>query len=447
MEKDWHRLSPEEKREQRFQEWLDSPGIAFASPDAEKTYRERARRLIDAYNLKEPDRVPVLVNTGSIPAYEYGLNYRIVSYEYDKLIEVWSRFNGEHALDLDTLAMPQRIFPSKVLDLLGYKLYNWPGHGLSDTARGFQYVEGEYMKADEYEAFLRDPSDFWLRIYLPRVFGVFESFGMFKPLTHLVELPMMDFMPLARPDVQAALLALVEAGKEYGKWMNAGREYLGKMAALGYPVMRSAYAKAPFDTLGDTLRGTRGILLDMYRRPETVLEAIDKVAELTISTEISAANTLGTLNIMFPLHKGADGWMNQKQFETFYWPTLKKVVDALINEGFLVTLFAEGNYNSRLESVNEFPKGAVTWWFDQTDMAQAKRILGDQCCISGNVPTSLLVTGTAQEVKNYCRNLIEVCGPGGGYILCPGASTDEAKLENLKAMMSAAKEYGVYRKT
>jgi uroporphyrinogen-III decarboxylase len=138
--------------------------------------------------------------------------------------------------------------------------------------------------------------------------------------------------------------------------------------------------------------------------------------------------------------------MNPKQFETFYWPSLKKVIQALINEGFLVNLFAEGKYDSRLESVNEFPKGAVTWWFDQTDMARAKRLLGNRCCVVGNVPTSLLVTGTAQEVKNYCRNLIEACATGGGYILSPGASSDEAKVENLKAMVAAAKEYGLYQK-
>lgn len=447
MDEDRQKLSPEKKREQRFQEWLDFSGIPFVSPEAEKAYQERGRRLIDAYNLREPDRVPVLVNVGSIPAYEYGLDYRTLSYDYDKLVEVCNQFNEDHALDLDSWAMPQRFFPLKVLDILDYKLYNWPSRGLSNNARGYQYVEGEYMKADEYDAFLRDPSDFWLRIYLPRVFGVLDAFKMLKPLTHIIELPMTDFSPLAIPEVQAAFLSMAEAGKEFENWTRVVGQFTGKMLASGYPVTRSNFAKAPFDTLGDTLRGTKGILLDMYRRPEKVLEAIDKITELTISTVIIQAKAMRNIIIMFPLHKGADGWMNQRQFETFYWPSLKKVIKALIQEGFLVNLFAEGNYDSRLESVNEFPKGAVAWWFDQTDMARAKRIIGDKCSLWGNVPTSLLVTGTPQEVKNYCRNLIEVCGPGGGYILCPGATSDEAKVENLKAMVAAAKEYGVYRKT
>jgi uroporphyrinogen-III decarboxylase len=86
----------------------------------------------------------------------------------------------------------------------------------------------------------------------------------------------------------------------------------------------------------------------------------------------------------------------------------------------------------------------VVWWFDRTDMSRAKRILGDRNCISGNVPTSLLCTGTPQEIKEYCRKLIEVCAPGGGYILNGGASVHNTTAENLRAMMEAAKEYGAY---
>ena len=150
--------------------------------------------------------------------------------------------------------------------------------------------------------------------------------------------------------------------------------------------------------------------------------------------------------ITFPLHKGADGWMSQKQFETLYWPTLKRVIDALVEQGIIANLFAEGSYDTRLESVNEFPKGAVSWLFDQTDMIHAKEILGDKCCIKGNIPASLVITGDPKDVKEYCRKLIEDCGKGGGYVLAPGCNAENPKLENLRAIMEAVREYGVYRK-
>jgi len=125
-------------------------------------------------------------------------------------------------------------------------------------------------------------------------------------------------------------------------------------------------------------------------------------------------------------------------------PSLRKVITGLIEEGLIVTLFAEGSYMDRLDMVNEFPKGTVVWRFDKTDMAAAYKALGDNCCLTGNVPASLLSTGTPKAVKENCRKLIETCGKNGGYILNTGCQVDMAPPENMRAMMEAAKEYGVY---
>jgi uroporphyrinogen-III decarboxylase len=120
-------------------------------------------------------------------------------------------------------------------------------------------------------------------------------------------------------------------------------------------------------------------------------------------------------------------------------------MDALINEGLICMMFAEGGYNTRLETIkSDFPKGSVIWWFDQTDMALAKKILGDTFAIQGNVPSSLMVTGSPAEVKDYCRKLIETCGKGGGYIMAAGCIAENPKLENLQAIMETIREYGVY---
>jgi uroporphyrinogen-III decarboxylase len=111
-----------------------------------------------------------------------------------------------------------------------------------------------------------------------------------------------------------------------------------------------------------------------------------------------------------------------------------------------VTLFAEGSYNQRLEYIGDFPKGWVTWMFDQTDMANAKKMIGDRCCIAGNVPASVVITGTPKQVKEHCRRLIETCAPGGGYILSGGCSATETKNPaNFRVFMEAAREYGVYK--
>jgi len=283
---------------------------------------------------------------------------------------------------------------------------------------------------------------------MPRVFGALEPCRALFPFTDFVELPASKLLPLTRPDVQASLQALIDSGRELSKWFEKVRTFTNLAIASGYPSATvGAFCKAPFDTLGDTLRGTKGIMMDMYRRPEKLLKAMDVMADLSIDSTLSSINATKGFRAVFPLHKGADGWMSDAQFDTFYWPPLRKVVRALIEEGISILLFAEGSFDSRLDKVNEFPKGAVSWLFDKTDMARTKRMLGDHCCIMGNVPASLMVTGTPGDVKAHCRKLIEDCGEGGGYVLSPGIlGIDEAKLANVKAMVDATREFGTYRK-
>ena len=444
MDSDWKTLSREEKRARRFEWYSSTEGISFVSPGAEAAYRLRAQRMIDVYHVRQPDKVPVSLPIGSLPVEYAGIDYGTAMYDAEKAAQAWLKFSQE--TDLDTFAAPN-VPVGKVLDLLDYRLYRWPGHGLVSKAMGYQFVEGEYMTADEYDALISDPSDFWLRTYLPRVFGTFEPFRALQSFTAVTELPMITphFMPYTRADVQESLQKLIDVGKTLASWMAVVSQVGRRGRELGFPSVISTYAKAPFDTIGDTLRGTKGIILDMHRRPGKLLEALDVVAKITIDVTIASLNASRGLVALFPLHKGADGWMSEKQFDTFYWPTLKQVVDGLIEEGVLPTLFAEGGYDTRLERVNEFPKGAVNWLFDRTDMGRAKHILGDRCCISGNVPASILAAGSPQEVKEYCRKLIDLCREGGGFILAAGTNSVEGtKIENLRAMVEAANDYGVY---
>jgi len=377
------------------------------------------------------------------PAYYAGSNLQRIMYDYDELRRIWSKFIDE--FEMDVYAGPGVVAPGRVFEKLDYKLFNWPGHGLNADASSYQFVEGEYMKADEYDALIEDPSDFWLRVYMPRIFGTLEPFRKLNTFSSIIEIPIGYFIPYTRPDVRAAFQALLDVGREVTEWQKVVEECDQRALAKGIPSLRGSFTKAPFDIIGDAMRGTQGILLDMYRRPDKLIEAMEKITPLVIKTAIASANSAQGVVITIPLHKGADGFMSGKQFETFYWPTLKKVILGIIAEGIVPVLFAEGSYNTRLEMVSDLPRASVIWWFDQTDIAGAKNVLGGNACIAGNVPGSLLCTGTPRNVKEYCRKMIEVCSKGGGYILTGGAIIDEVNPDNLRALMEAAKEYGVYK--
>ena len=116
----------------------------------------------------------------------------------------------------------------------------------------------------------------------------------------------------------------------------------------------------------------------------------------------------------------------------------------LIAEGVVPMPAMEGHWTTRLEIMSDLPKGKTLWMVDQSDIAKAKKTIGKVGCLFGNVPSDLLVVGTPQQVKDYVKNLIDTCAKGGGYIVSNGAFFDQAKPENVHAMVDAAREYGVY---
>lgn len=453
MEKKWEEMSPDERRESLIQRWLspkapDGSDIKFKSPEAEEAYKARVRRLVAAIKLEEtPDRVPVLPLPNMFPVYYYGITVQEAMYDYEKCGAAFRKFVLDFEPDATMGCMGPG--PGKFYDLVDYKLYKWPGHGLPPD-RCYQAVEGEYMKADEYDMLIQDPTYYFLTVYFPRAFGALQGLSLLVPPTNVLEFyptfSAVNFIPFALPPVQEALKVMAEAGAEVLRWLEAVVAWNVDIISSGYPLLAGGGCKAPFDMIGDTLRGTKGIMLDMYRQPDKLLQALEAMVPFMVRMGASAAKMNGNPMVFIPLHKGADGFLSDQQFKTFYWPTLKKVILGLIEEGCIPLLVAEGGYNSRLETVADLPKGKVVWMFDQTDMAKAKKVLGDVACIMGNVPTDLLIVGTTQQVKDYVKKLIDDCAPGGGFILANGAFFDEAKAENIKAMVDFAKEYGVYRR-
>jgi uroporphyrinogen-III decarboxylase len=137
--------------------------------------------------------------------------------------------------------------------------------------------------------------------------------------------------------------------------------------------------------------------------------------------------------------------MSPAQFGKFYWPTLRELIIALIKEGLTPHVFWEGDCTSRLEVIKDIPPGKAIYRFEATDVFKAKDVLAERVCIRGSVPISLVSTGTPEDVKAYCRRLIDYVGRDGGLIVDASASVDDAKPENLRAMFDFTREYGVYR--
>jgi hypothetical protein len=433
----WNQLSPEEKRKLRLDHWEKSEGLEFVSPRAEANYRERIHRLRMAYDLETPDRI---IADLSMAAGEYalrrkGLIGRDILYNHEKLFDPIVEFNNEFQPDT---AVSTFAYPGKIMDMLDLKTYVWAGQRLPDNLV-IQAVEGEYMMPDEYSDFIADPTAFWVRSYLPRKFGALGAMGMmpdFPRISEIVDVLTL-VIPFGMPPVQEMLKRLMDAGNEAMKLLPIMGQIGGTLAASGFPSMGFTFVKAPFDFLSDTLRSTRGILTDLYRRPDDVLAACEAYVPILVKTVTQSCDQAGAPVALFPLHKGADGFMSLKQFEKFYWPTFKAVMLGLYKEGITNYLFVEGTYDSRLETIAEMPKYSALWHFDRTDMRKVKEILGAKFTIAGNVPAALMSTGSTDELRAYCDELVELYDGAPGFILAFGCGFEMTTDEKVRAFQAS----------
>jgi len=407
-------------------------------------YNERLKRVQDTVALKKPDRVPFVPFMSFFPANYCGISCEDYMYDLDK--EYTTTKKTILDFEPDMYSNPFPLFGiGAIIETLDFKQMKWPGHGVSPTVT-YQFVEGEYMKAEEYDSFLSDPSDFLLRTYLPR------TYGALKPLTMLPSLFRSYYTRIARnivvlatPEFRGAIENLLKASDQAQLMAIKTTEFAKEMQELGFPPMFGGTCNAPFDHVGDFFRGTKGIMLDMYRKPKQLLQLIEKITPTLIQATIADARRTKTPFIFIPLHKGLDGFMSLEQFNTFYWPSLREVIVELINAGLIPMPLWEGDCTSRLEIIKDIPAGKAIYWFERTDMFKAKKALGDHICIRGNVPPSLFNSGTPDDIKDYSKKLIDIVGKGGGFIMDGAIGIpDEARPENVRAWADFTKEYGVY---
>jgi uroporphyrinogen-III decarboxylase len=338
--------------------------------------------------------------------------------------------------------------PGKVLEILDYKLYHWPGHGVPENT-SYQCAEAEFMKPDEYEAYLSDPSDYFLRTYLPRVVGALEPWKDLPPFTNLLELPFVPWgmLPFGLPHIQESLKKLMQVGQMSLEWAGKVAEIDNDIiTSLGLVKYQGGFSKAPYDVIADTMRGTRAIMLDTFRKRKEILEASERNIPFMTKMPYGAYTWGAPPTVFFPLHKGADSFMSPKDFKELYWPSFKAVMLNLIEDGMIPFLFVEGSYNQRLDIITDpdIPAGSTIWYFDKTDMTEVRKHLQGWACFSGNFPSSLLAAGTVDQVKDEVKKIIDICAGDGGYYMVNGAVLDEALPENLKAYIDTVKEYGVY---
>jgi len=422
----------------------------------EELLKERKERLEKAYLNKRPDRVPFTpVNGIDLAAIYAGFTVADFCFNWDVQVEVairWARDFNVDGVDGAPLATPGlemyllpmawseyldsasavrlRFLMGSFHDILKDKYSRWPGREIGINAHP-QFIGGVFMQPEEYKKLADDPLSFINEVIIPRVF---EN--------------------MSKPSSSKAYSTLVKLGIEVQKAIQTYAKIGGELAKLGYPSFPTGHGYAPLDIIGDFLRHPTHTMVDLRRYPDDVLRSVEALVEPIIKTikvttpppEI-AKSRFGTDVVLtfYPLH--LHSMLPPKLFEKFYWPYLKKVIEANISIGAIPSIFIEGEFEPFLHYLLELPKGKVYVYFEKTDLRKVRKVLGDHLIIGGGLPTSLVAFGSKEKVyEETCKLLNDVKEPGGFIFrgvevsnLPPGT-----KIENLWAMIDAVRKCGVY---
>lgn len=447
----WAQMTGDHKYAYHAKNWADPGDAVFKTPEVAALYRKRTRRILDTVALKEPDEVPVYFLAEGYVMAHGKLPSKAAFYDVDQFILSLVSLHETYQLDYRILSFIQS---GPALDILGMRQIRWPGSAVPGSALAgddpFQYVEDEYMRADEYDELINNPEGYFLRKYCPRIFGRLPGLSRLPNVFSLVEttgfastLTGLSKGTEARQAIDRLLSAADQAGEVMAKLNHADMQI---RRDHGIPNLFGGITKTPYDIIGDTMRCTLGIVKDIYTRPEKVEAAVEALVPMAVQAGIWSAGASPNPFVVIPLHKGSDDFLSPEQFRQFYWPTLKATMQGLIDEGFIPVPFAEGSYDRRLDIIaaDPLPKGRSVWIFDRTDMAAAKEKIGPWACIAGNVPASLFKQAGPDLLRSYCRDLIETCAPGGGFCLSPGTIINQANHENVVAFLECGKRFGAY---
>ena len=409
---------------------------------ATEAYDRRWQRILDCVALKQPDRMPVAFYATFWLAKYGNISCRELMYDYEKIKEIAERAVLEFDPDVySTLVLSTASGPS--LEAIGFKQLQWPGHGVGDN-QPYQYLDREYMKADEYDDFIFDPTGYYLHTYLPRVASAFEGFEDLPvfPGLHYFRL-IAGMRSFAKPSVRAALEKVIAAAEEVERFAGHHAAFTARMGSLGYPCTNGATAVSPYDFIADYFRGARGMMTDIFRHKDKLLELLDKCSIFLLKQTVTAARASGNPVVFIPIHWAPDAFMSDKQFRQFWWPPFRKMLIGMIDAGLIPMPLWEADCTKRLEIIRDVPPGKCIYWFERTDMVRAFEVLGDVVALRGNLSPSMMTTGGPEEVDAAVRHLAEnVFHKGGRLILdCAFGLPDETPVENVRAMFDAARKY------
>ncbi len=393
----------------------------------EKRYQERLRRYVTAMRNEKPDCVPIRPFVAEFTSRYAGFTAQQVTHDYELAFAAARKCAADY--DWDAVVANMVYVWTGLTQAIGLRYYGVPGVDIPEDV-GFQYREPPpdeaWMRADEYDQLIDDPTGYLMNVWLPRVSA--------------------DVAAPGSPNTYRNNLSFLKGGMAMMQYFGAFGTQVARLRAESGTVSAIAgILKAPFDIIADKLRGFVGLTVDMVERPHKVRAACEALAPHLLHVALSTADPSKQVPIGFWMHRGCVPFITPAQFRSHYWPTLRPIIEELWAHGHQTLFYAEGNWNHHLDSFAELPDLSIVYHVDRADIFEAHRKLGHKFCLSGGIPNVLLSFGTPEEVRERCKKVIDGVARDGGYIMDASAiMQNDTDPDNLRAMTEFTREYGAY---
>lgn len=409
--------------------------------DYEKKYEERKNRVETAVAGGQPDRVPNVLMVGTYPIHKAGITMAESMVDHERACQAMLSFYETYSYT-DTGSVSNFMPAAKVLENLEAKAARWPGDSKGlDVNNTYQFIEFPTLLEDEYQELFDNPAEFWIRKHLPRNFGIFE---FLEKLDYQEMVVGGAHQLLTSPQAIPVYKRLLAAAEENLRMSEIIEKYDKKLRDLGYYSIMGGASATAFDMLGDTLRGTFGMMPDLIEQRENVIRALEIFVKLHIKQSLEFCKMTGSKYAWVMLHKGFDNFISDKDYRELYWPYLQRWILTLIDHDITPVVYTEGAYNTRLKYLKEVPKHKVIYHFEEVDLKLAKKELGDVACLHGGFPVYTVRYGTPKEIEEKVKETLDIMAPGGGYLFTTGYSLEDCPQENMETLLEAVDKYGRY---
>ncbi|MBM3881575.1 MAG: hypothetical protein FJ387_17930, partial [Verrucomicrobia bacterium] len=394
--------------------------------NTEQLYQERLNRYVTALRNEKPDRVPVRPFVAEFTAKYAGFTCQEVAHDYTKAFEAALKCARDFGWDA---VVPNMVYVwTGLAQAAGLRYYGIPGIDIPPDV-GFNYIEPAedqaFMKANEYDALIDDPTAFLYTVWLPRVSTELSRAG--EPASYRHNLALVK-----------SAMAMLSYFAAFGPQIDRLRTECGTASAI------AGIFKAPFDIIADKLRGYVGLTLDMQTQPRKVLRACEALMPHLAHVGLTTADPAGLVPIGYWMHRGCVPFVNPNQFASHYWPTLKPIIEEFWKHGHQTLFYAEGKWRHHFDQFRELPERSIVFHCDQDDIFEVHRRLHDRFAISGGIPNILLSYGTTAEVRDFCKKVVQEVACEGGYIMDAGAiMQDDTSIGNLKVLTQVCHEHGL----